>query len=234
MITIPEEKTNILLAEDDESLGLLLKDFLTAKNFDVELCDNGKKAFDAFSKKTFNLCILDIMMPEKDGFTVAKEIRMLHKNIPIIFLTAKSMKEDIIEGFNKGADDYITKPFNTEELLVRIQAVMRRMKPQGEEKEEFQIGLYHFNYKNLSLEFKGKHEKLTTKEAELLKLLCLHSNDILDRNFALKAIWQNDSYFNSRSMDVYITKLRKYLKEDPKVQIINIHGKGFKLYVEKE
>ena len=223
------DKTRVLLAEDDESLGMLMKDFLVAKGFNAELCNNGKKAFDAFSKKAFNLCILDIMMPEKDGFTVAREIRMINKNIPIIFLTAKSMKEDIIEGFNKGADDYITKPFNTEELLVRIQAVMRRMKPQGEEKEEFQIGHYHFNYKNLSLELNGKAEKLTTKEAELLKLLCLHSNDVLDRNFALKAIWQNDSYFNSRSMDVYITKLRKYFQQDPSIQIINIRGHGYKL-----
>jgi DNA-binding response OmpR family regulator len=226
-------KIRALLAEDDESLGMLMKDFLLAKGFDVELCNNGKKAFDTFSKRDFDICILDVMMPEKDGFTVAKEVRMVNKHIPIIFLTAKSMKEDIIEGFNKGADDYITKPFNTEELLVRIQAVMRRMRPANEDAEQFQIGLYHFNYKNQQLEFKGEHQKLTTKEAELLKLLCVNQNDILDRNFALKAIWHNDTYFSSRSMDVYVTKLRKFLKDDPKVQIINIHGKGFKLYVEK-
>ena len=164
-------KTRVLLAEDDESLGLLMKDFMQAKGFEVELCDNGKKAFDAFSKHNFDLCVLDVMMPEKDGFTVAKEIRMVNKQIPIIFLTAKSMKEDIIEGFNKGADDYITKPFNTEELLVRMQAVMRRTRPAAAGADEFQVGLYHFNYKNQSLEFKGKHQKLTTKEAELLKLL---------------------------------------------------------------
>ena len=226
-------KPRVLLAEDDDSLGMLMKDFLLAKGFEVELCVNGKKAFDTFSKKDFDLCILDVMMPEKDGFTVAKEIRMTNKHIPIIFLTAKSMKEDIIEGFNKGGDDYITKPFNTEELLVRINAVMRRSRPANEGADEFQVGLYHFNYKNQSLEFKGDHQKLTTKEAELLKLLCINQNDVLDRNFALKAIWHDDSYFSSRSMDVYVTKLRKFLKSDPKVQIINIHGKGFKLYVEK-
>jgi DNA-binding response OmpR family regulator len=226
-------KPRVLLAEDDDSLGMLMKDFLLAKGFEVELCVNGKKAFDTFSKKDFDLCILDVMMPEKDGFTVAKEIRMTNKHIPIIFLTAKSMKEDIIEGFNKGGDDYITKPFNTEELLVRINAVMRRSRPANEGADEFQVGLYHFNYKSQSLEFKGDHQKLTTKEAELLKLLCINQNDVLDRNFALKAIWHDDSYFSSRSMDVYVTKLRKFLKSDPKVQIINIHGKGFKLYVEK-
>jgi two-component system OmpR family response regulator len=226
-------KTRVLLAEDDESLGLLLKDFLQAKGYETELCRDGKKAFDAYSKKAFDLCIFDVMMPEKDGFTLAREVRMVSKNVPIIFLTAKSMKEDIIEGFNQGADDYISKPFNTEELLVRIQAVLRRVQPKDDGTEEFQIGMYRFNSKNQTLDFKGGHSKLTTKEAELLKLLCLNQTDVLDRNFALKAIWHNDSYFSSRSMDVYITKLRKYLKDDPKVQIINIHGKGFKLYVEK-
>lgn len=226
-------KTRVLLAEDDESLGLLLKDFLQAKGYETELCRDGKKAFDAFSKHAFDLCIFDVMMPEKDGFALAREVRMISKNVPIIFLTAKSMKEDIIEGFNQGADDYISKPFNTEELLVRIQAVLRRVQPKDDGTEEFQIGTYRFNSKNQTLDFKGKQDKLTTKEAELLKLLCLNQTDVLDRNFALKAIWHNDSYFSSRSMDVYITKLRKYLRDDPKVQIINIHGKGFKLYVEK-
>jgi two-component system OmpR family response regulator len=227
------DKTRILLAEDDESLGLLLKDFLQAKGYEVELCKDGKKAFDAFSKRNYDLCIFDVMMPEKDGFTLAREVRMVNKNIPVVFLTAKSMKEDIIEGFNQGADDYISKPFNTEELLVRVQAVIRRAKPKEDGTEEFQVGLYRFNAKNQTLDFKGEHDKLTTKESDLLKLLCLNQTEVLDRNFALKAIWHNDSYFSSRSMDVYITKLRKYLKKDPKVQIINIHGKGFKLYVEK-
>ena len=226
-------KIRILLAEDDDSLGLLLKDFLSAKGFEVDLCKDGKKAFDAFSKYSFDLCIFDVMMPEKDGFALAREIRMINKNIPIMFLTAKAMKEDIIEGFNRGGDDYMSKPFNTDELLVRIQALLRRSKPREDGTDEFQIGAYRFNYKNQVLALKGKQDKLTTKEAELLKLLCLNANNVLDRNFALKAIWHNDSYFSSRSMDVYVTKLRKYLKEDPKVQIINIHGKGFKLYVEK-
>ncbi len=228
-----EIKTRLLLAEDDESLGLLLKDFLQAKGFEVTLCDNGNKAFDAFTKDTYDLCIFDVMMPEKDGIALTKEVRMVNKNIPIMFLTAKSMKEDIIEGFNRGADDYITKPFNTEELLVRIQALLRRSKPKEDGTDEFQVGAYTFNYRSQMLDYKGKHEKLTTKEAELLRLLCLNANNVLDRNFALKAIWHNDSYFNSRSMDVYVTKLRKFLKDDPNVQIINIHGKGFKLFVEK-
>lgn len=228
-----EEKIRVLLAEDDEGHGTLLRDYLLAKGFNVQLCSNGKKAFDYFSKRSADLCILDIMMPEKDGFALAKEIRMINKSVPIIFLTAKSMKEDIIEGFNKGGDDYITKPFNTDELMARITAVMRRTNPADDGREEFSIGQYNFNSKNLNLDYKGKRVMLTTKEAELLRLLCMNTNEVLDRNFALKAIWQNDSYFTSRSMDVYITKLRKYLKEDPNVQIINIHGKGFKLYVEK-
>jgi two-component system OmpR family response regulator len=226
-------KTRLLVAEDDDSLGLLLKDFLHAKGYEVDLCKDGKKAFDAFSKNSYDLCIFDVMMPEKDGFALTRDIRMINRNVPVIFLTAKSMKEDIIEGFNQGADDYISKPFNTEELLVRIQALLRRSQPREDGTDEFQVGAYRFNFKNQVLDFKGKHEKLTTKEAELLKLLCLNTNNILDRNFALKAIWHNDSYFSSRSMDVYVTKLRKYLKEDPNVQIINIHGKGFKLYIEK-
>lgn len=228
-----EIKNRLLVAEDDENLGMLIKDFLQAKGYEVDLCDNGKKAFDTFSKNTYDLCIFDVMMPEKDGIALTREVRMVNKNIPVIFLTAKSMKEDIIEGFNRGADDYITKPFNTEELLVRIQALLRRSKPREDGSDEFLIGAYTFNYKSQVLNFKGKHEKLTTKEADLLRLLCLNANNVLDRNFALKAIWHNDSYFNSRSMDVYVTKLRKYLKEDSNVQIINIHGKGFKLYVEK-
>ena len=171
-------------------------------------------------------------MPVKDGFTLAREIRAGNPNIPIVFLTAKSMKEDTIEGFTAGADDYITKPFSMEELLLRITAIMRRVKNQSlkqSEQAEFKIGRYTFNSKDRKLEIKGKISELTTKEADLLKLLCLNSNDVLDRNFALRSIWQNDSYFSARSMDVYIAKLRKYLKEDPKVEILNIHGRGFKL-----
>lgn len=176
--------------------------------------------------------MLDVMMPVKDGFTLAREIRTMDKNVPIVFLTAKSMKEDTIEGFSVGADDYITKPFSMEELLLRITAILRRVKNQTikqSEQNEFTIGKYKFNYTNRTLELKSKKEELTTKEADLLKLLCINSNDVVDRNFALRTVWQNDSYFSARSMDVYISKLRKYLNEDPKVEILNIHGRGFKL-----
>jgi two-component system, OmpR family, response regulator len=172
------------------------------------------------------------MMPLKDGITLAKEIRAINPTVPIVFLTAKSMKEDTIEGFMAGADDYITKPFSMEELLVRINAILRRTANTSNKTEipsEFKVGDYTFHTANFMLERKGKSQKLTSKEANLLQLLCLHKNDILDRSFALKTIWLDDSYFNSRSMDVYIAKLRKYLKEDPTIEIINIHGKGFKL-----
>ncbi|MFI5164387.1 MAG: response regulator transcription factor, partial [Bacteroidia bacterium] len=213
-----KEKINILLAEDDRNLGNLLREYLEAKGHHAKLAANGKEAYDFFSKEKFDLCLLDVMMPVKDGFTLAKEIRASDKNIPIVFLTAKSMKEDAIEGFTAGADDYITKPFSMEELLLRITAILRRVKNQTlkqSEQHEFNIGKYKFNSTERVLELKGKKTELTTKETDLLKLLCLNSNDVLDRNFALRSVWQNDSYFSARSMDVYIAKLRKYLKEDP-------------------
>lgn len=227
-----KEKISILLAEDDRNLGNLLKEYLEAKGYETKLATNGKEAFDYFNKDKFDLCLLDVMMPVKDGFTLAREIRSADKNIPIVFLTAKSMKEDAIEGFTVGADDYITKPFSMEELLLRITAILRRVKNQTlkqSEQNEFRIGKFRFNHQDRTLELKGKVTDLTTKEADLLKLLCLNSNDVLDRNFALRTVWQNDSYFSARSMDVYIAKLRKYLKDDPKVEILNIHGRGFKL-----
>lgn len=227
-----KEKVNILLAEDDRNLGNLLREYLEAKGYNAKLATNGKEAYDFFSKENFDLCLLDVMMPVKDGFTLAREIRSADNNIPIVFLTAKSMKEDTIEGFSAGADDYITKPFSMEELLLRITAILRRVKNQTlkqSEQNEFKIGKYKFNYTDRTLELKGKTEELTTKEADLLKLLCLNSNDVLDRNFALRSVWQTDSYFAARSMDVYISKLRKYLSEDSKVEILNIHGRGFKL-----
>lgn len=226
------ETVSILLAEDDRNLGNLLKEYLEKKGYDTRLAVNGKEAYDLFSKNKFDLCMLDVMMPVKDGFTLAREIRTMDKNVPIVFLTAKSMKEDTIEGFSVGADDYITKPFSMEELLLRITAILRRVKNQTikqSEQNEFTIGKYKFNYTNRTLELKSKKEELTTKEADLLKLLCINSNDVVDRNFALRTVWQNDSYFSARSMDVYISKLRKYLNEDPKVEILNIHGRGFKL-----
>jgi DNA-binding response OmpR family regulator len=230
------EKLKILLVEDDTNLGTLLREYLEAKGYSTTLAVNGKQGFDAFSKDKFSLCILDVMMPVKDGYTLAKEIRAIDTNVPIVFLTAKSMKEDTLEGFNAGADDYITKPFSMEELLVRIKAILRRTEIKvnaNDSQTEFNIGKYKFDYQHQTLDMKGSQQKLTTKEADLLKLLCLHANDILDRNFALKAIWNDDNYFNGRSMDVYIAKLRKYLKDDPGVEIINVHGKGFKLLIGK-
>jgi two-component system, OmpR family, response regulator len=229
-----EEKVNILLAEDDNNLGRLLKEYLEAKGYNVGLASNGKEGFELFKKEKYDLCLLDVMMPVKDGFTLAKEIRAMNPDIPIVFLTAKSMKEDAIEGFNAGADDYITKPFSMEELLLRLKAILRRTKNQSiasNEQQEFNIGKYHFNHTSQTLSINGNTQKLTSKESDLLKLLCINTNNILDRTFALNSIWHDDSYFNSRSMDVYIAKLRKYLKEDPKVEILNIHGKGFKLLV---
>ena len=230
------EKIKVLLVEDDPNLGSLLKEYLDAKGYSTVLAVNGKQGYDVFSKDKFGICILDVMMPIKDGFTLAKEIRAIDINIPIVFLTAKSMKEDALEGFTIGADDYITKPFSMEELLMRIKAILRRTdnkSVKNTDQEEFEIGKYKFDYKHQVLDLNGAQHKLTTKEAELLKLLCLHENDVLDRNFALKSIWNDDNYFNGRSMDVYIAKLRKYLKEDTAVELINVHGKGFKLLTGK-
>lgn len=228
-------KIRILLAEDDPNLGTLLQEFLEAKDFETVLCTDGDKAFKTFSNQQFDFVILDVMMPIKDGFTVAKEIRTLNKKIPIIFLTAKSMKEDTLKGFNLGADDYITKPFSMEELLVRINAVLRRTEHaqlKGDEKKVFEIGDFVFDYDRQLLKSPEKETKLTTKENELLYLLTLNKNGVLERNYALNAIWGDDNYFNGRSMDVYIAKLRKHLRPDSTIEIINIHGKGFKLLVD--
>jgi DNA-binding response OmpR family regulator len=223
----------ILLTEDDNNLGILLRNYLIAKNYDTTLCINGREALEIFGKNEFNICIIDIMMPEMDGLTLAKEIRKISQDIPIIFLTARNQKEDIIEGFKTGADDYITKPFSMEELLYRIEAILRRVtEPVIHKKEElYSIGEYSFDTLKQYLTFKDHTIKLTTKESELLDLLCRHKNEILERNYALKAIWIDDNYFNARSMDVYITKLRKYLKKDPSVKILNVHGKGYKLLI---
>lgn len=225
------KSTSILLAEDDVNLGNLLKNYLAAKNFDTSLFTNGTLALKAFPEAVFQLCIIDIMMPEMDGLTLAKRIRQINPQVPIIFLTAKSQKEDILEGFRTGADDYITKPFSMEELLYRIQAVLKRTIASltSLKEEKYTIGRYTFDSVKQLLLFGDESVKLTTKESELLELLCRHGGTILERNFALKTIWTDDNYFNARSMDVYITKLRKYLKKDPSVKILNIHGKGYKL-----
>ncbi len=224
----------ILLVEDETNLGNLLKEYLAAKGFETVLATDGQEGFNVFSKERFDLCILDIMLPLKDGHTLAKEIRQAKEGMPIIFLTAKSLPDDRIEGFKSGADDYLTKPFNMEELLLRVQAVLKRSSnlPSLHEKDHhFDIGNYHFDSTRQMLSLNGTDKKLTSKESELLRLLALNINQTLDRTFALKTIWGDDSYFNARSMDVYITKLRKYLKEDKRLEILNVHGKGFKLLV---
>ena len=225
-----DDKIKILLCEDDENLGMLLREYLQAKGFVAELCADGEAGFKAFLKTKFDICVLDVMMPKKDGFTLAQEIRSANTDVPIIFLTAKTLKEDILEGFKLGADDYITKPFSMEELVFRIEAILRRTKgKKSRESTVYRLGLFTFDTQKQLLQIGEKQTKLTTKENELLALLCSHSNEILQRDFALKTIWIDDNYFNARSMDVYITKLRKHLKDDPQIEIINIHGKGYKL-----
>lgn len=225
-------KTKVLLAEDDKNLGNVLKAYLEAKGFNTTLCIDGKEALETFKRNDFDFCILDIMMPIMDGFTVAKEIRKLDTKVPFLFLTAKSMQEDKIYGFELGADDYLTKPFSMEELLLRIKAIRRRIeesKKNAGDNNTFTFGKYTFDHNRQMLTVGKKVTKLTSKEADLLKLLCQNMNQTLDRSVALNKIWYDDSYFNARSMDVYITKLRKYLKDDPEVELINVHGVGFKL-----
>jgi DNA-binding response OmpR family regulator len=228
----------ILLVEDDPNLGTLLQDYLQLKGkFEVVLCVDGEEGIRAFNKQTFDLCILDVMMPKKDGFTLGKEIRKVNEQVPIIFATAKSMMEDKASAYDLGGDDYITKPFRIEELLLRINALLKRVSAnkEAEEKEvmptQFQIGDYLFDFTTQLIWFNGQQQKLSTKEAELLQLLCLKKNSVLTREEALLRIWHDDNYFNGRSMDVFLSKLRKYLREDPKVEIINVHGKGYKLLV---
>jgi len=231
-----KNQTRILLAEDDRNLGNILKNFLDAKGFTTTLCINGQEAVDAFQRKEFDFCILDIMMPVRDGFSVAKEIRLSNPKIPIMFLTAKSLQEDKLKGFESGADDYLTKPFSMEELLMRMQAILRRTEDSGrnaENENTYKIGKYTFDFNRQILSIKGKEQKLTSKEAGLLRLLCGNANETLERSTALNKIWNDDSYFNARSMDVYIVKLRKYLKGDPTVELINVHGIGFKLVMNK-
>ena len=230
-----DDKLKILLCEDDENLGMLLREYLQAKGYVTELCADGEAGYKAFLKTKFDICVLDVMMPKKDGFTLAKEIRNSNQDIPIIFLTAKTLKEDILEGFKIGADDYITKPFSMEELVFRIEAIIRRTKgKKNKESTVYRIGQFTFDTQKQLLCLGDEQRKLTTKENELLALLCSHANEILQRDFALKTIWIDDNYFNARSMDVYITKLRKHLKDDPQIEIINIHGKGYKLITPEE
>lgn len=220
----------ILLAEDDINLGILLSDYLEAKAYRVVHLSDGKEALETFRTETFDLCLLDIMLPEIDGINLARKIRKIEKDIPIIFLTAKSLEKDKLEGFSAGADDYITKPFSMEELIYRIEAILRRTRSYtDEEPEDYKLGSFIFYPLTQVLESPEGSKKLTTKEAELLRLLCRNKNEILERNYALRTIWVDDNYFNARSMDVYITKLRKYLKSDPSISILNVHGKGYRL-----
>ena len=227
------EKTRILLCEDDESLGMLLREYLQAKGYDAELCNDGEAGYRAFVKDPADICVLDVMMPKKDGFSLARDIKQTSPDTPIVFLTAKTLKEDVFEGFKIGADDYITKPFSMEELTLRIEAIMRRVhiKKQSD-LDVFKMGGFTYEVKKQLITLNNDEvKKIINKESELLVLLYQHANDVLQRDFALKTIWVDDNYFNARSMHVYITKLRKHLKDDPNVEIINVHGKGYKLVV---
>ncbi len=229
------ETKKILLVEDDQNFGSILKDYLILNDFEVTLAKNGMEGFEKFKKETYDLCILDVMMPYKDGYTLAKEIREKNKEIPIIFLTAKSMKEDVLKGYKVGADDYLNKPFDSEVLLMKIRAIILRKASETKNdvlKFEFEFGGFHLNSKLRFLTYKKEEPvKLSPKENELLKMLVIHENDLMPRELALTKIWRDDNYFTSRSMDVYIAKLRKYLKLDSEVEILNIHGEGFRLVV---
>ncbi|MBU0983481.1 MAG: response regulator transcription factor [candidate division Zixibacteria bacterium] len=223
----------ILLLEDDTNLGLILQEHLQLNGFDVTLCVDGEQGSATFAPGKFDLCLVDVMMPKRDGFSFAGDVRSRDNDIPLIFLTAKSMKEDRIQGFKIGCDDYITKPFSMEELMLRIRAVLKRCQGAGSAAapDVFTIGEYHFDHNRQTLKRGTSQISLTPKEADLLRLLCLHVNQTLTREEALREVWESESYFSGRSMDVYISKLRKYLKDDPQVEIMGIHGKGFRLIV---
>ena len=229
------ETKKILLVEDDPNFGSVLRDYLVINDFEVALAKNGMEGFEKFKKGTYDLCILDVMMPYKDGYTLAREIREKNQEVPIIFLTAKTLKEDVLKGYKVGADDYLNKPFDSEVLLMKIKAIMQRKASDAKPDStlfEFQIGKFHLNSKLRFLTFENEEPiKLSPKESELLKMLALHVNDLMPRELALTKIWRDDNYFTSRSMDVYIAKLRKYLKKDERVEILNIHGEGFRLVI---
>ena len=224
-------KSKILLCEDDTNLGMVLKNYLELNDYEVTLERDGRLGLAAFQREKFDICLLDVMMPNMDGFTVAEEIRDINPDVPLFFLSAKTMKDDIIQGYKLGADDYITKPFDSEVLMHKIKAILKRNEEMHKEEvnAEFDLGKYHFNPRLRELVVNGKTQTISPKENELLKMLCEYKNDLLPRDIALKKIWGSDTYFNGRSMDVYIAKLRKYLKEDEKLEIVNIHGNGFRL-----
>ena len=226
-----DKKSKILLCEDDTNLGMVLKNYLELNDFDVTLERDGRLGLAAFQREKFDICLLDVMMPNMDGFTLAEEIRDVDPDIPLFFLSAKTMKDDIIQGYKLGADDYITKPFDSEVLLLKIRAILKRNEEENRVNDnvEFDLGRYHFNPKLRELKHDDMTQTLSPKENELLKMLAEHKNDLLPRERALKKIWGSDTYFNGRSMDVYIAKLRKYLKDDNTIEIVNIHGNGFRL-----
>lgn len=228
-----EEKKRILLVEDDPSFGSVLKDYLMMNDYNVTHAIDGEDGLDKFKDNEYDICVLDVMMPKKDGFTLGKEIKELNSAMPIIFLTAKNLREDVLNGYKIGADDYITKPFDSEVLLYKLKAIILRNGAVDDsvEKEEYEISKFKFNSKLRQLYISDKVHKLSPKESELLKMLCHHVNDLMPRDIALKKIWHQDNYFTSRSMDVYIAKLRKLLKDDDNVEIVNIHGEGFRLLV---
>jgi DNA-binding response OmpR family regulator len=226
-------KAKLLVVEDDPNLGDILKEYLEMKGYEPTLCRDGEEGWNKFKKDKYDLCLLDIMMPKKDGFTLAKEIKKVQEDLPVLFLTAKNQKDDIIEGLKIGADDYLTKPFSMEELLLRITAILRRTQKSTEISalKTYSFGDFVLHYDEQYIEGPGGKHKLTSKENELIRLLASEINKLVNRSHALKQIWGDDSYFNARSMDVYLSKIRKILKEDPKVQIITMHGEGFKLIV---
>ena len=227
-----DEKVKILLCEDDENLGMLLREYLQTKGYDADLQPDGEAGFKAFSRNKYDLCVFDVMMPKKDGFSLAEDVRKIDKNTPIIFLTARNQREDVLKGYQIGADDYITKPFDTELLLYKIKAILQRSAVvEDEEQEQFKISNMFFDSVLRQLRVGDNEYKLSPKENELLKLLCLHRNDFMPRDLALRKIWKKENYFTARSMDVYIAKLRKLLRDDDGLEIINVHGEGFRLLV---
>ncbi|NQV53540.1 MAG: response regulator transcription factor [Flavobacteriales bacterium] len=232
-----KDRARVLLVEDDLNLGFVIQDHLRNEGYQADLEKDGFAGFQKFYNHAYDLCILDVMLPKKDGFTLAEDIRKIDQQVPILFLTAKSMTEDKIRGFKLGADDYLTKPFSFDELDLRIKAIMKRSKPSEEDlsqdRDVFPLGQFDFDYKNLSLKHPEEQRTLTKKEAELLRMLCLHQDQVLTREMALTVVWGSDDYFLGRSMDVFITKLRKYLKLDERIKIMNVHGVGFKLIVDE-
>lgn len=230
-----KQKTSILLVEDDQNLGFVVQDTLKRKGYQVHLARDGKEGLKRFNEQPYDLCVLDVMLPQKDGFSLAEDIRLLNAQVPIVFLTAKSMAEDRIAGFKAGGDDYLTKPFSHEELVLRIEAILRRTRDQSDDlrdRHRFDIGAFTFDHRNLMLSHPEGERKLTRKEGEVLRLLCMQQDQVLPRELLLNMVWGDDTYFLGRSLDVFISRLRKYLKPDPRVSIVNVHGVGFKLQVE--